>query len=203
MWPFLSMAFSGLFGENGPLGQYFKTKAQTAQLEQQKQLEIKRAEIDFAKEEAQARVEQQKNQLAATSQTFKAVSYFFLTAPIILVCLPFTSSYGEQIFHNLGLVPSWYAQLYVAVVATIWGLPVAANAVNGIFSSVQEAWAAKREFKTNIKQIESETVIKTTEAQAEVDKKYFDTLRKLGPISQEQVDAYNVAKYGRKEGSGE
>lgn len=136
---------SSLFGENGPLGQYFKTKAQIVQATQQAQLEVKKAEITMATEVAKANVEQSKNQLAATSQGFKVFSYAILTLPVIIVCI--LPAVGKDIFANLALIPSWYAQLYVAVVGVIWGLPIASSAVSGIFSAVQQSWVERQPLK--------------------------------------------------------
>ncbi len=142
MWAILGTIFSGL---TGPIGEYFKAKAQIAAAENQTKLEVKRAELTMATEIAKANVEQSKAQLAATSQAFKAFSYTFLTLPIIIVCI--APALGKEIFANLGLIPVWYSQLYVAVVGVIWGLPIASSAVSGIFNSINQSWLDKQPIK--------------------------------------------------------
>lgn len=145
MWAALIPLISSLLGENGPLGQYFKNKATIVEATQQAQLEIKKAEITMATEVAKANVQQSANQLAATSQSFKAFSYALLTLPIIIVCV--MPAVGKDIFANLALIPSWYSQLYVAVVGVIWGLPIASSAVSGIFTAVQQSWVERQPLK--------------------------------------------------------
>jgi hypothetical protein len=182
MWPIIASIFSGL---TGPIGEYFKTKAQIAATEQQTKLEVRRAELTMATEMAKANVEQSKAQLAATSQAFKAFSYTFLTLPIIIVCI--YPTLGKEIFENLGLIPVWYAQLYVAVIGVIWGLPIASTAVSGIFSAVQSAWDARN--KRQIQKINAlgeASALNLEQAKKEI----FDTMRKTnGIVSQAQVDA--------------
>jgi hypothetical protein len=183
MWPILASIFSGL---TGPIGEYFKTKAQISATEAQTKLEIKRAELTMATEVAKANVEQSKAQLAATSQSFKAFSYTFLTLPIIIVCV--APSIGKEIFENLGLIPVWYAQLYIAVVGVIWGLPIASSAVSGIFSAVQSAWDARNQ--RQIKKINAygeASALNLDQAKKEI----FDTMKKavsLNGYTQAQVD---------------
>lgn len=157
MWAMFIPLISSMLGENGPLGQYFKTKAQTVLATQQAQLEIKKAEITMATEVAKANVLQSQNQLAATSQTFKAFSYALLTIPIIIVCI--APAYGKDIFNHLALIPVWYAQLYVAVVGVIWGLPIASSAVSGIFSAVQQSWLERQPIKIEKLKVLNEKVL--------------------------------------------
>lgn len=145
MWAALLPLIANIFGEKGPLGQYFKAKSDIALATQQAQLEVKKAELTMATEVAKANVEQSKNQLAATSQGFKVFSYAILTLPVIIVCI--YPALGKDIFANLSLIPSWYAQLYVAVVGVIWGLPIASSAVSGIFSAVQQSWLERQPVK--------------------------------------------------------
>lgn len=145
MWAALLPLISSFLGEKGPLGQYFKTKSDIALATQQSVLEVKRAELTMATEVAKANVEQSKNQLAATTSGFKVFSYAILTLPVIIVCV--APSLGKDIFANLSLIPSWYAQLYVAVVGVIWGLPIASSAVSGIFTAVQQSWVERQPLK--------------------------------------------------------
>jgi len=128
-----------------PVGEYLKTKAQTSIAIAQTQLEVRKAEITMATEIAKANVEQSKAQLSATSQGFKIFSYAILTLPVLIVC--FSPAHGKELFNNLAVIPVWYAQLYVAVVGVIWGLPIASSAVSGIFSAVQHSWLERQPVK--------------------------------------------------------
>lgn len=187
MWMALIPLISSILGENGPLGQYFKTKADTIKATADFQLQVQKAQIEYAETMAKAAVDQQANQLAATSQTFKFVSYSLLTLPILIVCI--APAYGKDLFNNLGLIPAWYAQLYVAVVAVIWGLPVASGMVSNIFTGVQQAWDMRQDKKI-------EKIQALGEAKAlgvdEAKKQIFDTIRKTtGALNQNQVDTIN------------
>jgi len=186
MWPILGSIFSGL---TGPIGEYFKTKAQISAAENQTKLEVKRAEMTMATEIAKANVEQSKAQLNATSQTFKAFSYTFLTLPIVIVCV--YPALGKDIFANLSLIPVWYSQLYIAVVGVIWGLPIASSAVSGIFSAVQDSWDASNKRKIQkINALGEATALNLEQAKKEI----FDTMKKavnLNGYTQAQVDILN------------
>jgi len=186
MWAAIVSIFSGLVT---PIGDYFKAKSATAVAVAQTQLEVKKAELTMATEMAKANVEQSKAQLSATSQTFKAFSYTFLTLPIVIVCI--WPAWGKEIFANLSLIPVWYAQLYVAVIGVIWGLPIASSAVSGIFSAVQDSWDAANTRK--IKKIEALGEAKSMNLE-QAKKEIFDTMKKavnLNGYTQAQVDILN------------
>lgn len=145
MWLALIPLLTSLFGENGPLGTFLKTKAQQAQAQAELALQVEKDKLALSTAMAQAEVQSEQNKLAATSQGFKTFSYCLLTLPILIVCI--FPAVGKEVFANLGLIPSWYAQLYVAVVGVIWGLPIATSAVSGIFSAVQQAWMERQPVK--------------------------------------------------------
>lgn len=145
MWPLIIPFLSGLFGETGVIGGYLKTKAAQVQAQADLALQVEKDKLALSVAMAQAEVQSEQNKLAATSQGFKSFSYGLLTFPVIIVCL-FPNT-GKEIFANLSLIPSWYAQLYVAVVGVIWGLPIASGAVSGIFSAVQQSWLERQPLK--------------------------------------------------------
>src|SRR6185503_405699 len=101
--------------------------AQQAQAKADLDLQVEKDKLALSTTMAQAAVTSEQNKLAATSQGFKTFSYCLLTLPILIVCI--YPAGGKDIFSNLSLIPSWYAQLYVAVVGVIWGLPIASSAV--------------------------------------------------------------------------
>jgi len=145
MWLALLPLLSAFFGENGPLGMYLKTKAQQVQAAAELALQVEKDKLTLSTVMAQAEVQSTQIKLAATSQGFKTFSYCLLTLPILIVCI--YPEGGKAVFTNLSLIPSWYAQLYVAVVGVIWGLPIASSAVSGIFSAVQQAWLERQPIK--------------------------------------------------------
>lgn len=168
MWlTFLAPILTGIFGKDGLVGQYITTKAETEKAKQDMELAVQKAQLEYAVEEAKARVEDRKNQLLATTSSFKTFSYIILTAPIIIMCI--SPSMGKAIFDNISLIPSWYAQLYVAVVGVIWALPITSNAVSGIFTAVQEAWALRQDKKIDkIKAIGEANGMNTEQAKKEI-----------------------------------
>ncbi len=177
---------SGIFGENGPLGQYFKTKAAQVQATADLNLQIQKDKLALSSIIAQAAVDSERNKLAATSQTFKACSFLLLNIPIIITCL--SKVHGADLWANLTLIPVWYAQMYVAVVFVIWGLPVVGNATGTIFSAIQQAWEVRNRGKIDkIQAIGEANGLNTEQAKKEI----FDVMKKavnLNGYSQAQVD---------------
>lgn len=148
MWfTLLAPLLTGIFGKDGVIGQYVQTKAAKAQAENELALQIQRDKFEYSKIAAQAAVESEKNKLAATSQSFKAISFGIINIPVILTCI--NRNLGEYIWANLNTIPVWYAQMYVAVVFVIWGLPVVGNATQTIFSSIQDMWNVRNQGKVD------------------------------------------------------
>ena len=187
MWfTLLAPILTGIFGKDGVIGQYISTKAESEKVKQEMELAVQKAQLEYATEEAKARVEDRKNQLQATTSSFKTFSYVILTAPIIIMCI--NQDMGKAIFENLSLIPSWYAQLYVAVVGVIWALPITSNAVSGIFTAVQQAWAVRQD-----KKIEKITALGEAKSLNldQAKKEIFDTMKKVTGLqgyTQAQVD---------------
>jgi hypothetical protein len=177
MWLALIPLLSNLFGESGPLAAYLKTKADKVQADAELALQVQKDKLTLSTTMAQAEVTSESNKLAATSQGFKSFSYALLTLPIIIVCI--YPSLGKEIFANLSVIPSWYAQLYVAVVGVIWGLPIASSAVSGIFSAVQSSWLERQPLKIEKVKVLNEQILAT---------ELRKTLFKNG-MTQEQWDA--------------
>lgn len=159
MWLSLLPLLTQIFGENGPLGTYLKTKAAKVQADAELALQVQKDKLTLSSVVAQAEVASESNKLNATSQGFKSFSYALLTLPIIVVCI--SPALGKEIFANLSLIPSWYAQLYVAVVGVIWGLPIASSAVSGIFSAVQHSWLERQPLKIEKAKALNEQVLAT------------------------------------------
>jgi hypothetical protein len=184
MWPLLLPLLTGIFGENGPIGQYFKTKAAKEQAAVDLALQDEKDTMALSGIMAQAAVDSERNKLAATSQSFKAVSFFLLNVPIIITCL--SDNRGKALWDNLSAVPVWYAQLYVSVVFVIWGLPVVANATGTIFGAIQDAWDARNQGKiAKIAALGQANGLNTEQATKQI----FDIMHKtMGAISQAQVN---------------
>lgn len=189
MWAALIPLLSGLFGQNGPLGQYLATKSQQIQAKADLDAQIERDKLALSQQLAQAAVDSEKNKLAATSQSFKAFSFILLNIPIVITCL--SKVHGADLWGNLNLVPVWYAQLYVAVVFVIWGLPTVANASGTIFQAIQQAWDYRNQGKiAKIQALGEANSLNLEQAKAQI----FDIMKQtvnLNGYTQPQVDAIN------------
>lgn len=178
-----------IFGADGVIGNYIKTKQETQQKEQDAELELAKAKLELIKQQGVDAVESEKNKLQATSQGFKFVTFILINIPVIIVCL--IPSKGKEIFENLTLIPVWYAQLYAAIYGIIWGLPVAAGAMSSIFSAIQDAWSQRQDKKIEkIQAVGEARALGLDQAKKEI----FDTLKKavnLNGYTQAQVDILN------------
>lgn len=185
MWPLVIPFLTSIFGKDGPVGQWLTTKQQQAQAKADLDLQIEKDKLQLTVIMAQAAVDSERNKLAATSQTFKAISFFLLNVPIIITCL--SDNRGKMLWDNLSAVPVWYAQLYVSVVFVIWGLPVVANATGTIFNAIQQAWGARNQGKiAKIQALGEANGLNTEQATKQI----FDIMRKtMGAVSQAQVNA--------------
>ncbi len=187
MWPLITTLAGYLFKSDGIIGKYLDTKAQTAQAKATADLELQRAQIEYAKQEGINVVESERNKLNATGQWFKFVSYVLLNYPIVVTI--YSPAKGKEIFENIGIIPEWYAMLYVAVVGVIWGLPVAANWMGNVFSAIQRAWAMRQDKK--IEKIQAVGEANTITVDQAI-KLAYEVQRKLSPtgtLTQQQVDA--------------
>lgn len=165
---------SGFFGENGPIGQYFKTKAAQVQAEQDFKLALLKANTEAAIQASVADTTQRSNYLGATSQGFRQGTFYWMSA-IIFYSILFPSK-AEALWHNFGLIPQWVQYVYVAMLSVTWGLPIAKENIGLMFSSIGKAIETRREYKLE---------------KARIDRKaFFDGIRKIFPkgMSQSQVD---------------
>lgn len=148
---------SGIFGENGPIGQYFKTKAAQVQAEQDYKLAVLKANTEAAIQESVADTTQRANYLGATSQGFRQGTFYWMSA-IILYSIVFPSK-ADSLWHNFGLIPQWVQYVYVAMLSVTWGLPVAKENIGLMFSSIGKGLEARREYKLEKARINHKTVI--------------------------------------------
>ena len=178
---------SQIFGENGPIGQYLKSKAQRVQAKADLDTQIQRDKLALASTLAQAAVDSERNKLSTTGQGFKFVTFCMLSLPIVLTC--FFPEYGKRIFENLAFVPVAWFQMWATVIGVIWGLPIAANAMTTILASVQQLWESRNAGKIA-------KIVAMGEANGlnidQAKKQIFDIMRKTtGSLTQHQVDAAN------------
>lgn len=180
---------SGILGENGPLGQYFKSKANQVQASADLAAKISADKLQMSRDLAQAAVESEKNKLSATGQGFKFVTFCLITLPILITCV--APEFGARIFENLSKIPVGFMQLWAAVVGVIWGLPIAANTMSVIMSSIQQGWDLRNQGKI-------QKIVALGEAgqigKDEAKKEIFDTMKKavnLNGYTQAQVDILN------------
>lgn len=180
---------SSIFGENGPIGQYFKTKAQQVQATADLAMQVEKDKMQLSGILAQAAVDSEKNKLGATSQGFKFVTFVMLSLPIIITC--FAPEYGKRIFDNLSSIPTGWFQLWGTVIGVIWGLPIAANAMSTILSSFQDFTESRTQGKiAKIQALGEATGMNLEQAKAQI----FDIMKQtvhLNGYTQGQVDAMN------------
>lgn len=176
MWlTLLAPILSQIFGENGPIGQYLKTKADQAKAAE----EYKLATLNAAIEQAKTDAKQVSDRLNSTSQYFKQSTFWFIALPVVITM--FFPNFAATMWHNFTLVPEWFQILFVSVYSSIWGLPIAKEYLGGMFKSLGNALDARREYKLEKARINRDAV--------------FTSLRKLFPrgFSQSQVDEINHA----------
>jgi len=177
---------SGIFGENGPLGQYFKTKALQVQATADLAMQVERDKLALSSQIAQSAVTSEQNKLLATSQAFKNCVFFMLSAPI-LICM-ISPVKGNEIFLSLQIVPVAYMQMYFAIIGIIWGLPIAGNVVTMIMTGLQTAFDAGNDRQVNkIQAIGEQQNMNLDQAKAQI----FDIMKKtvgLNGFTQPQVD---------------
>lgn len=176
MWAAIIPLISSLLGENGPIGKYFKLKADTIAAEQTYRLEVLKAQTEQAKTEAQ----QVSDRLNSTTQNFKQTTFWFIAVPVIITMCPWTSTFAVTMWANFKLIPEWFQILFVSVYSSIWGLPIAKEYLGGMFKSLGTAIEARREYKLERARINREAV--------------FASIRKsIGGIDQKTVDMIDTA----------
>ncbi len=147
---------SGIFGENGPLGQYFKNKAAVIQAEQEYKLALLKAQAEQVKAEVEGDTAQRANYLAATSVGFRQGTFYFLSSIIIFSII--VPSRAADMWHNFSLIPQWVQYIYVGMLSVTWGLPVAKENIGLMFSSIGRAVETRREFKLEKARINKEAM---------------------------------------------
>lgn len=145
MWALLIPLLSQLFGTSGVVGQYLQTKAAAAQSAADYQLKVLDDKMQLSAIQAKAEVDSAANKIAMTTPTVKAWILAILNLPIIINCI--SPAHGQLIFATLQTVPQWYAMFDVAIVGTIFGLPIAANWMASVFGSIQDFWSARQDKK--------------------------------------------------------
>jgi hypothetical protein len=134
---------SQIFGENGPIGTYFKSKM----LEQQAQSEFKLAALKAQSEQiTQERISETANlqtRLNSTTMEFKQGTYVFVSSIIVFsIVLP---HHAALMWANFNLIPAWFSDLFKVMTLAIWGIPVAAPIIGGMFTGISQAVEARRE----------------------------------------------------------
>lgn len=142
MWftALLSLA-SGIFGVDGPIGQYLKIKSDTAKAEQSYKLELLKAQTAQMTQQMVSDTTDLSNRLQATTQTFKQGTFYPLWGLVLFSVL--WPSRATEMWHNFGLIPEWFQWLFLSVYSAIWGLPF----VKGGYGAFTELLQTRREYK--------------------------------------------------------
>lgn len=180
---------SGLFGENSPIGQYFKTKALQVQATADLELQVEKDKFGLSMEMAQAGIESQKAELSATSAFTKAVILICVNIPVFITCLH--APWGAAIFSAFQQVPQWYAMLDVAIIGVVFGLPIANNWMSTVYTGIQDMWDQKHQRKLEVISANGQAAsINLEQAKSQI----FDILKNtvhLSGYTQGQVEAIN------------
>lgn len=148
---------SGIFGENGPIGQYFKTKAAQVQADEDYRLELLKANTQKAIQDSVADTTQRSNYLGATSQSFRQGTFYWMSGIILYSII--RPSGAEALWHNFEMIPEWVRYIYLAMLSVTWGLPIAKENIGLMFSSIGRAVEARRDYKLARAQINHKMVI--------------------------------------------
>lgn len=177
MFALLIPILATVFGEKGFLGAYLKSKADMQQANNDFKLATMKAQSE---QEIQNRISETTNlstRLNSTSQGFKQSTYIFVCAVITFsIIFP---SHAVDMWKNFSLIPHWFSDLFKIMTLTIWGLPIAAPVVTGMFTGISNAISDRREYK--LKRFNTKLM--------------YDGLRKIFPagMTQEQVNIVNEA----------
>jgi hypothetical protein len=145
----------------GLIGNFFKQKNDILQAQAEVQRQIELAKIDMAKDIAVSQMNLNATIIQSTSPVFKYFTFAMWFGPFVLGIIDPTRA--AVIFNNMGGMPQFYVTSCVAIMFTVWGISVSANAINGIFSGLGDFFSARRDYKLE---------------KAKVDRKaYYDSLR--------------------------
>jgi len=178
---------SGIFGEKGPIGQYFKTKAAQVQAEQDYKLAVLKANTEAAIQASKSDTTQRSNYLGATSQGFRQGTFYWVSA-IILYSIIFPSK-AEALWFNFEAIPQWVQYIYLGMLSVTWGLPIAKENIGLMFSSIGRGMAARRDFKLEkIKAINEEvlaTELRRTLFKNGMTQEQWEAIRNAAELSNE------------------
>lgn len=156
----------------GLIGNYFKqlNEIKSAELEAQRQIEV--AKQQMASDIAKSQMDLNKTIVNSTSSHFKYFTFLMWFGPFMIGVV--SPGWAKDIFINLAGMPEWYVQSCMLIMFTVWGISVSAPVVNNIFSGLGNFFAARRDYKLELKKIDR--------------KAYYEALRKTkGFVSPEDV----------------
>ena len=177
MWALLIPILSQVFGENGPIGAYFKAKMQEQKAQSDFKLAVLKAQSEQITQERISDTTDLQTRLNSTTMGFKQGTYVFVCSIIVFsIVLP---QHAALMWANFGLIPAWFSDLFKVMTLAIWGIPVAAPIIGGMFHGISNAIEARREYK--IRKFNTKLM--------------FDTIRQGlgGSIDQKNVDLINAA----------
>lgn len=177
MFSILIPLLATLFGEKGPIGAYLKSRADMQQADNDFKLATMKAQSELAIQERISETTNLSTRLNATTQGFKQGTYIFVCAVITFSIL--FPSHAKDMWSNFALIPTWFSDLFKIMTLTVWGLPVAAPVVTGMFTGISNALADRREYK--LKKFNTKLM--------------YEGLKKIFPkgMTQAQVDIVNAA----------
>ncbi len=178
MWALFLPLLTSIFGPEGLITQYAKTKADIRQKEQDYKLAVLDGNIKQVTQQIISDSSDVKNRLEATSQGFKQSQWYFFGALIVFsVLLP---SKAEIMWHNLNIVPDWIQNTFVAMTLVTWGINPVKNGINWFKDTTSTA-------------LENRSNRQIAKIKAFNDAKFFESIRKSmgNGIDQRTVDMLN------------
>ena len=139
----ITTLLSLLTGAFGPIMQWAKRKQDLALAKQEaeQRIQLQMLKNEGIVEESEARNTQ--SRLAATSQTFKYITFVMWFYPFV-VC-QIAPTYATRVFTSLDILPGWYTNSCVIIMFAIWGISVTAPVVTGMFSNLGSYIQGRRE----------------------------------------------------------
>lgn len=129
----------------GQAGEYFKQKADLQLEELKTKKEVELATRQMAQELAKSQFELNKIIVNATGTYFKYFTFIMWFGPFMFTYI--RPVWSQEIFKAWATMPPFYFQSCMLIMFTVWGISVSAPAVSGIFTSLGQFFADRREYK--------------------------------------------------------
>jgi len=175
--PFLLLLLPLLAKIPGMIGDYYSKRLDLEVTKVNTAKEVELAKAQMATDIAKAELANAQQVVLMTSTTFRTVMTCLVFTPFAITMI--SSKWSAVIFANFSLMPAWYSQICLTIILAIYGITVGAPVVKNIFDGLGTYLDGKRNYILE---------------KAKINRKvFFDSLRKDGALSQQEVDEANKA----------